>query len=107
MQYKYVINRYHHIYIYIYTHDLILDPVLQHDSIVDCHFNWGRHPRRERGAPSNMHFTIRGAPSSLVPSCTGTASCLLLYTETLRSREVWGFQAEMHRSLRPWAALGQ
>ncbi|CAL1157009.1 unnamed protein product [Cladocopium goreaui] len=53
-----------------------------------------------------MHFTIRGAPSSLVPSCTGTASCLLLYTETLRSREVWGFQAEMHRSLRPWAALG-
>lgn len=36
-----------------------------------------RHPRRERGAPSNMHFTIRGAPSSLAksgaskPKCTG------------------------------------
>ena len=36
-----------------------------------------------------------------------TASCLVLYKETSRSREVWGCQTEMHRALRPWAALGQ
>lgn len=34
-----------------------------------------RHPRRERGAPSNMHFTIRGAPSSLAKSGAAKAKC--------------------------------
>ena len=28
------------------------------------HYEHARHPRRERGAPNNLHFTIRGAPSS-------------------------------------------
>ena len=38
----------------------------------------------------------------LVPE---TALCLVSTYKTLRSREVWGCQTEMHRSLRLWAAL--
>eukprot|EP00434_Breviolum_minutum_P034873 symbB.v1.2.030870.t1/scaffold3523.1/size54856/2 len=47
-------------------------PCARHSSL----WQGDRHPRRERGAPNNSHFTIRGAPSSLAKAGTAKPKCV-------------------------------
>lgn len=47
-------------------------PCARHSSL----WQGDRHPRRERGAPNNLHFTIRGAPSSLAKAGTAKPKCV-------------------------------